>query len=212
MELFQPASGSPSVAAETPAKEERKLPPALPSFTTLLPAEGSTSSTGSSASDQPEITVPTLVPGMITPGSVQESPCGSLKDASRLKASADTSHDSHLEASLSSDLKGPTLKNSTLSEVKDHCVPSDARRPSMLSATCLSVSGGDSSLASLCRLTLSASSTWSNVDISVFSAIEVGFADLPDAVWDGVTSPGRAMQPRHASCLDQEITESCKIR
>ena len=33
-------------------------------------------------------------------------------------------------------------------------------------------------------------------------AIEVGIADLPEAVWDGVTSPGRAMQPRHASCLD----------
>ena len=71
-------AGSPSVATEAPAKEELKLPPALPSFTTLLPAEGSTSSTGSSASDQPEITVPTLVPGMITPGSVQESPCGSF--------------------------------------------------------------------------------------------------------------------------------------
>ena len=142
MLLFQPASGSGSVAAEALEKEELELPAALPSFTTLLPAEEkSTSSTGSSASDQPEITVPTLVPGMITPGSVQESPSGSLKDASGLKAS-DTSRDSHPEASLS-DLKGPT-KTSTLSEVKDR-VPSDARRPSMLSATCLSVSGcGDS--------------------------------------------------------------------
>ena len=27
---------------------------------------------------------------------------------------------------------------------------------------------------------------------------KVGLEDLPEAVWDGVTSPGRAMQPRHA--------------
>ena len=72
-------AGSRSEAAEAPEKEELELPAALPSFTTLLPAEEkSTSSTGSSASDQPEITVPTLVPGMITPGSVQESPSGSF--------------------------------------------------------------------------------------------------------------------------------------
>ena len=67
------------LAAEALEKEELELPAALPSFTALLPAEEkSTSSTGSSASDQPEITVPTLVPGMITPGSVQESPSGSF--------------------------------------------------------------------------------------------------------------------------------------
>ena len=30
---------------------------------------------------------------------------------------------------------------------------------------------------------------------------EVGLEDLPETVWDGVTSPGRAMQPRHAGFL-----------
>ena len=47
----------------------------LPFSTTLVPAD----TMGSlPQSDQPEITVPTLVPGMITPGSVQESPSGSF--------------------------------------------------------------------------------------------------------------------------------------
>ena len=47
----------------------------LPFSTTLVPAD----TMGSlPQGDQPEITVPTLVPGMITPGSVQESPSGSF--------------------------------------------------------------------------------------------------------------------------------------
>ena len=47
----------------------------LPFSTALVPAD----TMGSlPQSDQPEITVPTLVPGMITPGSVQESPSGSF--------------------------------------------------------------------------------------------------------------------------------------
>ena len=35
---------------------------------------------------------------------------------------------------------------------------------------------------------------------------EVGLEDLPETVWDGVTSPGRAMQPRHAGFLTNLYT------
>ena len=45
----------------------------------------------------------------------------------------------------------------------------------------------------------------------VFHATEAGVEDLPEAVLDGVTSPGQAMQPRRSSCLGQTCSTFVEV-
>ena len=41
----------------------------------------------------------------------------------------------------------------------------------------------------------------------ILQCTEVGVDDLPEAVLDGVTSPGQAMQPRRSSCFGQTCSK-----
>ena len=44
-----------------------------------------------------------------------------------------------------------------------------------------------------------------------FHATKVGVEDLPEAVLDGVTSPGQAMQPRRSSCFGQTCSTFVEV-
>ena len=275
---------------------------ALPSSTSLLPAEVSGAS--SSQADQPEITVPTLVPGMVaaTPNSLD----GTQKELGPKSGrspealdwhscdSSDSMEAAHLQRVQKSQNSTPSddLVDSRSPQSKRSRTHSPTSRSSfVLPVACLvvvelvpfqmptfwkEISGnsagfwvtgwrldtcyfcplhkhliffednwkilkehvtkGSSSGATLSFATLSwcytqptftqrgfASPSWSptfrvpplklpNMLMSMaFHATKVGVEDLPEAVLDGVTSPGQAMQPRCSSCFGQTCSTFVEV-